>query len=333
MGRIDVVRQVVTCTACELREGCTGPVPFRGDPGGIVVVGEAPGEQEDRSGRPFIGPAGHKLTDLLAEVGIYPDGYVNTVSCFPHGTPTPGHVEACEHNKWAQIDLLDPTYLLLVGKVALKGMRSELELKRGRGRPLVVNDRLCFGTYHPAAALRNSSYEAAMRSDLARFKDLVDAGRDRWMEFIPPSCAACPVDPVYYEPDGLGWCAVHLPTTVAPLYEAILAAQHDDLEAARVRSGQRRDHALAAVEAAADPDWMAQAWDVLVEYLRTHAEFFVDDFWNDTGLAKPREARALGPLVMRAARQDLMVKSGVFRKSTASNMTEKPVWRSLIHVT
>jgi hypothetical protein len=91
---------------------------------------------------------------------------------------------------------------------------------------------------------------------------------------------------------------------------------------------QERDAALAAVAANTDAGWAA--WRVLVRYLQTHREFFVDDFWTDTGLDQPREARALGPLVLRASRENLMVKSGRSRPSVRSHLSEKPVWLSLI---
>jgi hypothetical protein len=68
-----------------------------------------------------------------------------------------------------------------------------------------------------------------------------------------------------------------------------------------------------------------------VRYLIEHDEFFVDDFWSDSGLDEPCEARALGPLVLRAAREGLMEQKGEFRKSVASNLSPKPVWQSLVH--
>lgn len=99
----------------------------------------------------------------------------------------------------------------------------------------------------------------------------------------------------------------------------------------RGEAARERDRALSHVEDGADPTWTATTWDLLVEYLRGHPEFFVDDFWTwIEPLPRPRESRALGPLVLRAARANYMVKSGHYRKSAASHMTEKPVWTSLI---
>jgi uracil-DNA glycosylase family 4 len=332
VNRIDVVEQVLSCTRCELHAGCIAPVPMRGEPGLVAMVGEAPGETEDTEGRPFVGPAGKLLQDILDEFHFPPMGVLNTVSCYPHATPNWEHIKACTINKWAQIDYFDPKFILLLGKVALRAMRPELDLKRGRARPFRIRGRICFATYHPAAALRNGTYEMGMRSDLEIFREMITAPGDRWMTFIPQSCAACPVDAEWFEEDsGLGWCPVHLPPSESDAYEKRQRMIAADLDAVRRQAILARDTALAAVEDAADPDWMDEAWDALVAWLRTHEEFFVDDWWAGTQLAVPRESRALGPIVMRAARQGLMEKTGEFRKSVRSNMTEKPVWRSLIY--
>lgn len=324
MKRIEVANQIVDCDRCELHEICTLPVPFRGEPGSVAIVGEAPGEQEDAQGKPFVGPAGQLLGELLTKAGItVPVAYVNTVSCYPHGTPTWDHVRSCETNKWTQLEHLNPTYILLLGKIALKGMRPDLDLRHGRARPFLVRDRVCFCTYHPAAALRNGKYEATMVAELQLFRELLTA--PDWRTTIPDTCTACPIEAEWWEPSGLGWCPVHLPHDQQAAYDgrqSLLAAERD--------AARRRDTALIEVEGNADPDWMATAWDALVNYLRTHPQFFVDDWWAETTIERPRESRAFGPIVLRAARQGLMRKTGKFRKSTASNMTEKPVWESLV---
>lgn len=338
MNRLQVVEQILDCTGCELHAQCQGPVPFKGPEGArIAVIGEAPGEQEDLQGKPFVGPAGQLLDQLLTDAGITePVAFVNTVSCFPHATPTWDHIGACDDNKQTQLELIDPDYVLLVGRVALKATRPDLDIKRGRGRPFTHQGRIHYATYHPAAALRKLGFEDSMRDDLAQFKQIVDAG-PRWTEFIPDTCAGCAIEPAWIEDSGLGWCLIDMPPDVRHTYEARRQLLEADLEAARQRSQQIRSRApnetvaaLTAVETHADPDWMDTAWAALVTYLETHRSLFVDDLW-DTGLPEPRESRALGPLILRAARDGLMAKSGEFRKSVRSHMTEKPVWTSLIY--
>lgn len=93
---------------------------------------------------------------------------------------------------------------------------------------------------------------------------------------------------------------------------------------------ERRDAALRQVDENASVEWKDEAWKFLVNYAASHAEIFVDDLW-EAGLPHTREDRALGPLFLRGARERLMEKTGTYRASVRSNMTEKPVWRSLIH--
>ena len=92
-----------------------------------------------------------------------------------------------------------------------------------------------------------------------------------------------------------------------------------------------RDHAMDEVEANTDAAWALDAWETLVWYLEEHKEFFVDDFWRDSGLEEPREARALGPIVQRAARQKLIVGTGRSRPSVRSHGSGKPIWHSNIY--
>lgn len=93
---------------------------------------------------------------------------------------------------------------------------------------------------------------------------------------------------------------------------------------------EARDAALARVAEGAGEDWAAAAWGWLLEYLRTHAEFFPDDVWA-AGLAKPPELRAFGPLVLRAARLKYITKTGTFRQRTRGHATAAAVWRSELY--
>ena len=92
---------------------------------------------------------------------------------------------------------------------------------------------------------------------------------------------------------------------------------------------EHRDVGVARAEAGAKEAWLVLAYAALVAHLRAHGEFFVDDLWR-SGLERPRESRALGAVVQRAARERLMEKTGEYRQSRSSNLSPKPVWRSLI---
>jgi uracil-DNA glycosylase len=326
MLREALIAQIIDCERCELHAQCTLPVPFSGDPGPILIIGEAPGEQEDAAGRPFVGPAGELLRHLLVRSGFDPNelAFANTACCWPHGPPSWDHVRSCDQNKWDQIDYIGPDWILLLGKVALRAMRPDLDISQGRSRPFLHRNRICFASFHPAAALRNAKYERGLKRDLDVFAKLVRAAD--WQDLIPDDCSACDDNAIWWEESGLGWCDRHVPEPERAAHDVRRRQQVDELDAVR-----RRDEALAMVADAADPSWASAAWDALMEYLRTHERFFVDDFWLETELERPRESRALGPIVLRAARQGFIVKSGEFRKSAASNMTEKPVWNSKLY--
>lgn len=97
----------------------------------------------------------------------------------------------------------------------------------------------------------------------------------------------------------------------------------DDAAAARADGMQRAwDHA--------DADWRVLAFDTIVAYLRENEEFFCDDLWDHTDLPFPREGRALGPVIVKVSKAGHMVKTDGYRPSKRSNLTAKPVWRSLI---
>jgi uracil-DNA glycosylase family 4 len=223
VNRLEVMEQVVSCETCELHENVVAPV-FGTIPEGcrIAVVGEAPGEQEDDQGRPFIGPAGQLLRRLLTDAGIDPDtvAFINTVSCWPHGTPTWDHINACAPNKTAQLALTQPRLVIPVGQVAIKGFKPYLSAKHGRGRPWVQDGMVFCATYHPAAALRNGNYEKAIEADLQTIVEVLEADDGEpwdewpsWLSFlIPDTCAGCPLDLYLLDYDGLGWCEVHMPS-------------------------------------------------------------------------------------------------------------------------
>jgi uracil-DNA glycosylase family 4 len=213
--RLLVQGSILDCTACELHAQCTAPVPFSGpSPATIAVLGEAPGEQEDIQGRPFVGPAGQLIRRLLREVaGVDPEScaWFNVASCWPRGTPSPEHIAACAGNRERQLAHLSPTWLLVLGSVALQALRPELTITRGRGRPFLYNDVVTMACYHPSAALRNRMMENPLRDDLRKFGGMVRSGREHWWAFIPEKCARCLDFVVRYDETGIGFCRTHDP--------------------------------------------------------------------------------------------------------------------------
>lgn len=151
-----------TCTRCRLSEGRTNVVfgvgPVDAD---VVVVGEAPGQEEDRTGEPFVGRAG-KLLDLLLQSAGYPRERVyicNVLKCRPpnNRNPLPDEVETCT-TAWlhGQIEAIAPKVLIAVGKFAAQVLcSSEESVGRLRGRIHDFRGRPLIATYHPAYLLRS----------------------------------------------------------------------------------------------------------------------------------------------------------------------------------
>ena len=181
LGWPELREAVAACRACGLCERRTQTVFGVGSPQAQwMVVGEAPGEQEDREGEPFVGAAGQLLDRMLAalqltraqEPGTPPERQVyiaNTLKCRPPGNrnPAPDELARCESFLVRQIELLKPRIILAMGRFAVQALlRSDEPIGRLRGRvhryqgvPLVV-------TYHPAYLLRNLPEKAKAWDDL-----------------------------------------------------------------------------------------------------------------------------------------------------------------------
>lgn len=173
--------EVSGCRRCRLSEGRTTTVPGEGVPNPeVMVIGEGPGAAEDRSGRPFVGPAGQYLDRWLAAIELDRRRncfIANVVKCRPPGNrdPNPDEVAACMPYLARQIDVLRPRALLAVGRVAANHLlgvtRTLAEHRSGRyehrGRPLFV-------TYHPSAVLRDSSLRAPVWEDLKKLRAFLD---------------------------------------------------------------------------------------------------------------------------------------------------------------
>jgi uracil-DNA glycosylase family protein len=165
---LDALRaQAAGCTRCELYQDTTqtvfgtGPATAR-----LVMVGEQPGDQEDRQGAPFVGPAGRLLDEALDEAGVArDDAYVtNAVKHFNfryqgkrriHETPKAGHIRACRPWLDAELDLVQPQVLLTLGATAGKALLGpKFRITAERGEPRAWNDLTLVPTIHPSAILR-----------------------------------------------------------------------------------------------------------------------------------------------------------------------------------
>ena len=165
-----------TCVACpELAASRTTVVVGDAPPGArLALVGEAPGAEEDRTGRPFVGRAGALLDRLLAEAGLDRSGVavVNVLQCRPPGNRTPTATEAIRCRGWLErkLHLIAPELVVTLGLSAAAAFLGRgVRLASVRGEVHEVDGRRILPTYHPSAAIRfgpNGAPLAALRADL-----------------------------------------------------------------------------------------------------------------------------------------------------------------------
>lgn len=185
------LEQVVKgCTACGLRAGCRGVVFGDGNPSArLMLIGEGPGADEDRLGRPFVGRAGQLLDRILAACGFDRQRHVyiaNIVKCRPPGnrTPTPEERAACLPNLRAQMRLVQPVIVVLLGATALQALIDPAaRISRARGQWIVRDGVWYMPTYHPAALLRNPALKRECWHD---FKKVID----KYRELVDPAHVA-----------------------------------------------------------------------------------------------------------------------------------------------
>jgi DNA polymerase len=183
---------VAACQACGLARTRRQTVFGVGDEQAhLMVVGEAPGEQEDRQGEPFVGAAGQLLDRMLAAIGLSraavegrPDDparrvfIANTLKCRPPGNrnPAPEELQRCQPFLERQVALVQPRVILAMGRFAVQSLlgsdapigRLRGTVHRWQGVPLVV-------TYHPAYLLRQPADKARAWEDLCRAAELLQA--------------------------------------------------------------------------------------------------------------------------------------------------------------
>jgi DNA polymerase len=138
-----------------------------------MIVGEAPGRDEDASGRPFVGRAGQILEAALATAGVRRESVfiTNLVKCRPPGNRRPkrDEWEACRPYLLGQIAWVAPQVIVTLGATALRGLLGPgHELKEVRGKPLRLGRLPVLATYHPAGVLYNRKLEALLRQDLRK---------------------------------------------------------------------------------------------------------------------------------------------------------------------
>ncbi len=172
MGWPELEQAVTGCTACGLRAGCTQTVFGVGArQAEWMVIGEAPGADEDRQGEPFVGRAGQLLNSMLAAIGLQ-RGQVyiaNILKCRPPGNrdPKPEEAALCRPFLQRQIALIRPKLILAVGRIAAQNLlNTDTPISRLRGRVHQLGGVPVVVTYHPAYLLRSPGEKRKAWTDL-----------------------------------------------------------------------------------------------------------------------------------------------------------------------
>jgi len=178
MGLEDVRKAVIVCTKCGLCKTRTNAVPGKGNPNSkVVFVGEAPGRMEDERGEPFVGAAGKRLTDALARNGISRDSvYItNVVKCRPpdNRVPTEEERSMCRNYLEAELDLIKPEVVCILGNTASSSVLGRGEITKNRGKIIEKDGRKYFLTFHPAAIIYNRELASVFDDDIATLAKII----------------------------------------------------------------------------------------------------------------------------------------------------------------
>ncbi len=171
--------QAATCRKCELCEGRTNVVFGDGSPDArVLIVGEAPGKNEDLQGRPFVGAAGKYLDELLSIAGLAREDVfiANVLKCRPPGNrnPRPEEIQACADYLRGQTRVVSPEYIVTLGNFATKFiLRTECGITRLRGRLQQAGRFKVFPVFHPAAAIYDQAKRPVLEDDFARLGELL----------------------------------------------------------------------------------------------------------------------------------------------------------------
>ncbi len=170
---------VKVCKKCRLYQTATHPVPGEGNINSeIIFIGEAPGQVEDQTGRPFVGRAGRLLESLLKEIGYQrEDVWIgNIIKHRPpeNRDPLPDEIAACEPYLTLQIKTISPLLVITLGRFSMNYFYPEGKITRDRGHVIKVKGYNVYPVYHPAAALRNPTMAQTLKTDFLRIPKVLE---------------------------------------------------------------------------------------------------------------------------------------------------------------
>jgi uracil-DNA glycosylase len=171
-------KEISGCQQCSIGKIRTKVVPGEGDENAeILFIGEAPGWHEDQQGRPFVGPAGHFLDELLASIKLRRDQvYIaNVIKCRPPNNrePLPNEIDNCR--KWLdrQIAAIKPRMIVTLGRYSMAKFFPGKTISKIHGTAQEQNGIIYFAMYHPAAALHQQDLRNIIKADILKIPPLL----------------------------------------------------------------------------------------------------------------------------------------------------------------
>ncbi len=174
----EIAAEVKACTKCKLYQGAKQGVPGEGPAQPqILLIGEGPGFYEDQQGRPFVGPSGQFLEELLASIGLKrSDVFItNVVKHRPPGNrdPEPDEITACAGYLDRQIAALQPKVIVTLGRYSMARYFPGAKISSIHGQACQVDGRLVVAMFHPAAALHQQSLRDTLIADFKKLPQLI----------------------------------------------------------------------------------------------------------------------------------------------------------------
>jgi len=176
-------QEITACQDCELAKSRTKVVPGEGaEDADLLFIGEAPGWHEDQQGRPFVGPAGQFLDQLLASIGLRREEvYIaNVIKCRPpqNREPLPTEIQSCR--KWLdrQIEIIQPQMIITLGRYSLARYFPDESIGKIHGKPRNLGGVIYYPMYHPAAALHQGSLRRTIETDMLKIPQILAQGKD-----------------------------------------------------------------------------------------------------------------------------------------------------------
>ena len=169
----ELYQEIALCQQCEIAKYRIRVVPGEGaEDAEVMFIGEAPGWHEDQQGRPFVGPAGKYLDELLASIGLRREQvYIaNVIKCRPQGNrdPLPTEIQNCRHWLERQIEIIQPKMIATLGRYSMAMFFPGKSISRIHGMAQKRDNVIYYAMYHPAAALHQASLRRAVEEDMLK---------------------------------------------------------------------------------------------------------------------------------------------------------------------